>query len=126
MLALLFLRMSDSSFAGFFGCGGANRGAGPDAASSMEKQSEKINCEAANAAKRDCGSGRDNSGAGIPSSGTDAVREATVGEVGTEEPEEPGGEELEEAEAAEAEAANEAEEEANEEAQDYVPIEGGQ
>ena len=125
MLALLFLRMSDSSFAGFFGCGGANRGAGPDAASSMEKQSEKINCEAANAAKRDCGSGRDN-GAGTPSSGTDAVREATVGEVGTEEPEEPGGEELEEAEAAEAEAANEAEEEANEEAQDYVPIEGGQ
>ena len=86
MLALLFFRMSDSSFAGFFGCGGANRGAGPDAASSMEKQSEKINCEAANAAKRDCGSGRDNSGAGIPSSGTDAVREATVGEVGTEEP----------------------------------------
>ena len=107
--------MSDSSFAGFFGSGGANRGAGPDVAS-MKKQSEKTNCKAGNG---DAGSGRDN-GAG---SGMDAAKvKAKVHGLGNEEPEEEAAEEdeLEEAEAAEAEAAeSEAGEEADEVAQEY-------
>ena len=115
MLALLDLRISDSSFAGFFGCGGANRGAGPDVAS-MKKQSVKTNCEAANG---DAGSSRDY-GAG---SGMDAAQvKAKVDGVGNEEPEEEAAEEgeLEEAEAAEAKAAeSEAGEEADEVAQEY-------
>ena len=114
MLALLDLRMSDSSFAGFFGCGGANRGAGPEAAS-VEKQSEKTNCEAAKAANGDAGSGSDN-GAGTASSGTDSAKDkAKVDGVGNEKPEEEAActaeEELEEEEAAE---------EADEVAQEYL------
>ena len=69
---LLCLRVSGSSFAGFFGCGGANRGAGPDAASSTEKQSEKTNCEAGEATYGDGGSGSGN-GVGAASSGMDAA-----------------------------------------------------
>ena len=71
MFALLCLRMSGSSFAGFFGCGGANRGAGPDATSSTETQSEKTSCEAAEATYGD-GSGSGN-GVGTASSGMDAA-----------------------------------------------------
>ena len=112
MFALLCLRLSGSSFAGFFGCGGANRGAGPDAASSTEKQSEKTNCEAGEATYGDGGSGSGN-GVGAASSGMDAAGDrAKVDGVEKEEKQEEQEKQGEEEPEAEAEADNAAQEEA--------------
>lgn len=105
--------MSDSSFAGFFGSGGANRGAGPDAASSMEKHCEETNSETAN---DDSGRG---DRVGTKSSGTDTVEDKAkatgVGKAGAEEER-----------TAEEVAEEEAEEEVEEEVEEKLPREEAQ